>query len=127
MAGSYTLRIVTDFAASHILHGYDGPCSRLHGHNWFVEVEVQAKALNDIGIAIDFKDIKAATKQITDGLDHYHLNDLAPFKEMNPTAENIVRYIHGALSSNLNSQDVHVKAVTLWETDRASVRYTEES
>jgi 6-pyruvoyltetrahydropterin/6-carboxytetrahydropterin synthase len=123
MAAIYTLKIVTDFAAAHTLRDYPGACSRMHGHNWKVEVEVQATKLDEVGMGIDFKEIKRATRQVTDELDHYYLNDIPPFDRVNPTAENIASYIYQAVSELLNNDRVSVKAVTLWETERACVRY----
>jgi len=125
MAVSYTLKIVTDFAAAHTLRDYPGACSRLHGHNWKVEVEVVANVLDKVGMVTDFKRIKKATQQVTAELDHHYINDIAPFDEINPTAENIAGYIYKGVSELLNSEQVKVSAVTLWETDRACVRYTE--
>ena len=122
----YQLKILCEFAAAHTLNGYPGACSRMHGHNWKVEVEVQASKLDDIGMAIDFKTIRDAAREIADKLDHCYLNDLAPFKEINPTAENISAYFYRQLQTRLDSQDVQVEAVTLWETDRACVRFSEE-
>lgn len=123
MAAIYTLKIVTDFAAAHTLRDYPGACSRMHGHNWKVEVEVQATKLDEVGMGIDFKEIKRATRQVTDELDHYYLNDIPPFDRVNPTAENIASYIYQAVSELLNNDRISVKAVTLWETERACVRY----
>jgi 6-pyruvoyltetrahydropterin/6-carboxytetrahydropterin synthase len=54
----YTLKVLADFASAHTLRDYPGACSRMHGHNWKVEAEVEADTLNNIGMAIDFKDIK---------------------------------------------------------------------
>lgn len=126
MGALYTLKIVTDFASAHTLRDYPGDCNRMHGHNWKVEVEVKARLLNDVGMGIDFKEIKQATKTIAKRLDHRYLNDLEPFTEVNPTAENIAAYMFRELSSALNDDRVNVSAVTLWETERACVRYTEE-
>ena len=54
----FVLKIVTDFASAHSLRDYPGDCSRLHGHNWQVEVMVSSQVLNESGIAIDFREIK---------------------------------------------------------------------
>jgi 6-pyruvoyltetrahydropterin/6-carboxytetrahydropterin synthase len=121
----FQLRVVTDFAASHILHGHPGKCARLHGHNWQVEVVVAARQLDAIGMALDFQDIKAATRRITDELDHRHLNDLPAFEGVNPTAEHVAGHIHRALSQALNQPGIRVESVTIWETPRSSVRYSE--
>lgn len=126
MSGRFKMKIVTDFAAAHLLRGYPGPCSRLHGHNWKVEVEVTATRLDEIGMGMDFRDIKAATKAVIDQMDHRHLNELPPFDEINPTAENIAAYIYQQLATKLNDERVSVHAITLWETERACVSYTED-
>lgn len=126
MSSRYTLKVVCDFSAAHKLWGYPGDCSRLHGHNWKLEVEVLATALDDLGMGLDFKTIKKAAREVTGGLDHRYLNELEPFKESNPTAENIAAYLYGELSARLNGPRTRVSNVTLWETDRACVQYTEE-
>lgn len=126
MTAKYALKIVTDFAAAHLLRDYPGVCARLHGHNWKVEVEVTAVQLNQVGMGVDFKDLKEATRAEIMALDHRNLNDLPPFDQINPTAENIAAYLYQRVSTRLNSAIAKVTAVTLWETDRACVRYTEE-
>lgn len=121
---NYTLKILTEFASAHTLRGYEGPCKRMHGHNWKVEVEVIAKSLDQTGMGLDFKLIKAAAKETTNRLDHQYLNDIEPFDRLNPTAENIACYLHQELSTQLNNERITVQSVTLWETDRACVRYS---
>jgi 6-pyruvoyltetrahydropterin/6-carboxytetrahydropterin synthase len=126
MSARYTLKVVSDFAAAHSLRGYPGDCRKLHGHNWKVEVEVQASELDELGMAIDFKTVKQQTKKVTDELDHSYLNEAAPFDRINPTAENIAAHIYRRLGEEINEPRVRVHAVTIWETERACVRYTEE-
>jgi len=126
MPAKYTLKIVTDFSSAHTLRDYPGACNRLHGHNWKVEAEVIATELNSIGMAIDFKEIKTATREIAARLDHYYLNDLQPFQKINPTAENIARYFYQELAKKINSDTIKVSNLTLWETERACVSYSEE-
>ena len=127
MAAKYTLKVLTEFASAHTLRNYPGACSRMHGHNWKVELEIEASALNDIGIAIDFKHMKQAANEVCDRLDHQYLNDLEPFNKINPTAENIAAYLYAEISRLINNDTVKVSTLTLWETDRACVRYTEEN
>lgn len=122
----YTVKIVTDFAAAHSLRGYAGDCARVHGHNWKIEVTASASKLDDVGMSIDFKDLKAATKQVLDKLDHYNLNDIPPFDKINPTAENLSQYLYSELSQRLNNDRVQVQSITVWETERACVTYNEE-
>ena len=126
MAARYTLKIITDFASAHTLRDYPGACARMHGHNWKVEVEVTASELDAIGMGIDFRVIKQAARDIAERLDHRYLNDLEPFAQINPTAENIAAYFHQELSEQLNNDSIRVHAVTLWETERACVRYVED-
>ena len=126
MPDRYDLKILTDFASAHTLRDYPGDCSRMHGHNWKVEVEVKASHLDEVGMGIDFKVMKQAAREIAKRLDHRYLNDIEPFREQNPTAENIARYFYDELSSMINSDHVSVNAVTLWETERACVRYSQE-
>jgi 6-pyruvoyltetrahydropterin/6-carboxytetrahydropterin synthase len=122
----YTLTVVTDFSASHIIPGHPGKCARLHGHNWKVEISVQAKALNELGMAVDFADVKAIAKNVIDEVDHRHLNDIPPFDTISPTAENVSAWFYQRLSKLINTQDISVSAVTLWETDRSRVQYSEK-
>ena len=126
MAPRYTLKIVTDFAAAHTLRDYPGDCSKMHGHNWKVEAEVTATALNSVGMGMDFKEIRKATNAICDRLDHSYLNELEPFDSINPTAENIAAYIYQELAKQINGETTQVSAITIWETERACVRYSEE-
>lgn len=126
MNPSYTLKILADFASAHTLRNYPGACSRMHGHNWKVEVEVTAAVLNEHEMGMDFKTIKTAARELAKKLDHRYLNDVPPFDVRNPTAENIAQYFYQQLSNTLNNDTASVSAVTIWETDRACVRYTED-
>ncbi len=126
MSSTYTLKILTDFASAHTLRDYPGDCSRMHGHNWKLEVEVTATALNEHGMGMDFKTIKAAARELAKTLDHRYLNDIPPFDTVNPTAENIAQYFYQNLSKTLNIDTAKISGVTLWETDRACVRYSED-
>ncbi len=127
MSARYTLKILTDFAAAHTLRDYPGDCNRMHGHNWKVEVEVSASSLDKVGMGIDFKEIKQSARQIAKSLDHRYLNDIEPFTELNPTAENIAAYFFREMKIKLNNERIKVTAVTIWETERANVRYSEDN
>lgn len=126
MSARYTLRVLTDFASAHTLRDYPGQCANMHGHNWKVEAEVEAETLDDTGMAMDFKVVKSAAREIAGQLDHRYLNDVPPFDTVNPTAENIARWFFRELAERLNRPGLRVSALTLWETDRACVRYTED-
>ena len=126
MTARYQLKVVTDFASAHTLRDYPGACSRMHGHNWKVELEAVAARLDDVGMGVDFKIMKQAAREVGGRLDHQYLNELEPFKEINPTAENIAAYMYKEISARINSDTIKVTALTLWETERACVRYSEE-
>jgi len=121
----FKLIVKKEFSSAHILHGHPGNCKRMHGHNWLVEAEVQGDNTNEIGMVIDFKDIKNNLKEIISVLDHQFLNDLEPFINENPTAENISKYIYKELSNNINTDNIKVSKIKLWETNNSAVTYTE--
>jgi len=122
----FVLKIVTDFASAHSLRNYPGDCARLHGHNWQVEVSVCSEVVDDNGIAIDFREIKKQTKLVIKRLDHQYLNEIKPFDVLNPTAENIAKYFFEEVGLLINSDNVKVKEVLIWETPRSSVTYSEQ-
>jgi 6-pyruvoyltetrahydropterin/6-carboxytetrahydropterin synthase len=126
MAGIFEIYIETHFSAAHRLDGYPGDCARSHGHNWIVEVYVQCKALNNIGIGIDFRDIRAVLDEVIFNLDHFDLNELEPFKSVNPSSENIARYLYGELSKKINANGIRVSKVKVCETPGAGAFYWEE-
>lgn len=121
----YQLKISSSFASAHNLMNYQGDCENLHGHNWKVEVSVTAKNLDKAGLGIDFKTLKAETKSLLKTLDHKHLNELAPFKDVSPSSENIARYIYQELSLSLNNDNIKVESITVWESDFACAKYYE--
>ncbi len=120
----FELMVEADFAAAHSLRGYQGECENLHGHNWKVQVVLSAKKLNGLGMVLDFKDVKGMIGEILEAFDHKNLNDLADFKEENPTTENVSRALYAELSGRL-PKDVLVRKVTVWESDRCGASYFE--
>jgi len=126
MAGVFEVYVKTHFSAAHSLKGYPGDCARIHGHNWIVEVFVRCKRLDEIGIGIDFRGIKQAVKDVLEGLDHFNLNELQVFKHMNPSSENIAKFLYNELAEKLNSDVVRVSRVKVCETPEAGVFYWEE-
>jgi 6-pyruvoyltetrahydropterin/6-carboxytetrahydropterin synthase len=122
----FELMIETTFSAAHQLRGYMGKCEQLHGHNWKVQVHVSAERLNEIDIAIDFHDLKRMTHEAISSLDHAFLNDVFPFTEKNPSSENVAKWIFDSLKKKVNSEYVHLSAVTVWESDTCSATYYED-
>jgi len=110
-------------ASAHQLHGYDGPCKDMHGHTWKVEITVCGNTLDEVGLLADFKILKAKLKAVIMPLDHVVLNDLPAFKDLNPSTENLARYIYRTFKPNC--APLSLKQVQVWESDTASVIYYE--
>ena len=121
----FELTVEDHFAAAHQLRNYNGKCEKLHGHNWKVQVTVTAERLNEIGLAMDFTDIKKLTREVLDSLEHNFLNEIFPFTELNPSSENIARWIYETIKKKINSNSIVVSSVSVWESDTASATYYE--
>ncbi len=123
----YSIHYTTHFDAAHFLRNYQGKCANVHGHRWQVGVQVSGSELNDIGILIDFHDLKKYLKVTTDILDHKLINELECFKEVNPTAENIAKYFYDLLKEQLavNHPQLSLDFVEVWEAPQAKAVYRE--
>lgn len=119
----FELKVVSQFAAAHQLTGIAGPCERLHGHNWKIEVFVRGEKVGKDGLLIDFKMLKRATEKALHDLDHRFLNELQPFREESPSSENIAKYIFQSLVRDVENESVKVDRVTAWESDSACATY----
>jgi 6-pyruvoyltetrahydropterin/6-carboxytetrahydropterin synthase len=126
MPGVFEVYVETHFSAAHSLEGYPGDCARVHGHNWAVGVFVTCRELDEVGIGIDFRDIEQAVKEVLQGLDHFNLNELPAFKNVNPSSENVAKFLYEALGGKLNSDTVKVSKVKVSETPGAGASYWEE-
>jgi 6-pyruvoyltetrahydropterin/6-carboxytetrahydropterin synthase len=123
----YYVTVKTEFAAAHQLRGYRGKCENLHGHNWKIEVTLKGKALDKVGMLVDFTELKAWLRVIIDEqLDHRNLNDIPPFDAaLNPSAENLAKYIFDGVAGRAPA-GIAVDRVTVYETDRCCAAYTGE-
>ncbi len=117
----YELAIKSDFASAHFLRDYAGKCKTLHGHTWQVEVVIVSETLDKIGMVTDFIAVKKELKHFLETIDHVNLNDLPYFKNVNPTTENLAKYIFDEFPKAYPG--IKLKEVTVWESDRASVTY----
>ncbi len=120
----YTISIEGKFSAAHSLRDYSGPCANIHGHNYKVVVSVECEKLDDVGMAIDFHDLKKITNSTLDQFDHKNLNEMDIFSYQNPTAEHIARMIYNMIHENLPPY-VRLKSVAVFESDTCSVTYSE--
>ncbi|MEW5946859.1 MAG: 6-carboxytetrahydropterin synthase QueD [bacterium] len=111
------------FSGAHRLRDYGGRCEELHGHNWRVRIYARAGELDETGLVVDFKDMKRAMDETADALDHRYLNDVPPFDETNPSAENIARYFFDHVSEKINDDRVAVSRAMVWENDDSCAIY----
>ena len=124
----FELTIHVNFEAAHYINNYSGKCQRLHGHNSKVEVNIYGNKLDELGMLIDFRDLKTTVNKIMDKLDHYCLNDIEPFCKINPTAENIAKYIYEQLIETRQfEQDVKMRSVRIWESPNSAAAYSQEA
>jgi 6-pyruvoyltetrahydropterin/6-carboxytetrahydropterin synthase len=106
------------FSASHQLKGLpeDHPCSRLHGHNYTVIIELEANELNDVGFVTDYRELEPIKKIIDSKFDHRHLNDVLDF---NPTAELMAKHFYHLFIRTYS----RLNAVSVKETDKTIATY----
>lgn len=121
----YQITIETHFSSAHRLIQYNGECERLHGHNWKVFVSVSSEILDNLGMVMDFKVLKDKTKALISKLDHQYLNEIPPFNEINPTTENISKYLFDELSKVINTESIKVSRVDVWESPTCFASYTQ--
>lgn len=116
--------IERNFSSAHQLRGYKGKCENLHGHNYKIEIFAKGEELNNIGLLIDFGDLKVAADEIVKYLDHRNLNELPPFdEELNPSAENLARYFLEYLNTRISDDRVSVYKVRCYETPTSVATY----
>jgi 6-pyruvoyltetrahydropterin/6-carboxytetrahydropterin synthase len=120
----YSISVEQHFDAAHALRGYKGKCEALHGHRFRVVARIEAKALDDIGLAYDFAELKAHLANAISRFDHTNLNDVSPFNKINPSSENIAADIYNELTSRLSGDKISLTAVEVWESPQTGVSYS---
>jgi 6-pyruvoyltetrahydropterin/6-carboxytetrahydropterin synthase len=118
----YEVMVEATFDAAHCLRDYEGPCARIHGHTYRVQVVLRGDVLSNTGMLVDFRDVRSRLHSIVAAFDHQLMNDVPPFDALNPTAENLARYIYDAMKADLKQA---VARVTVWETPTACATYLE--
>lgn len=120
----FEVSVEQTFAAGHALRNYKGKCENVHGHNYRVRITIEGDRLDSTGLLVDFLDLKGLIDGVVGYLDHQFINDLPPFDELNPSAENIAKYFYDRVSGGLkNDVPVRVSEVKIWETDTSSAVY----
>jgi 6-pyruvoyltetrahydropterin/6-carboxytetrahydropterin synthase len=120
----FEVLVENTFAAGHALRNYRGKCENVHGHNYRVQVTVQGERLASNGLLVDFADVKKLMNKVVNYLDHQFINDLPPFTEINPSAENIAKYFYDEMAQGLLVEvPVRIAEVRVWETDTSVAVY----
>lgn len=114
------------FEASHVLEGYEGPCSRLHGHTWRGELWIVGRHLvgegSEAGMLLDFNRLDVAIRMVLMRLDHRHLNDVLAMKK--PTSELVCSWLYRQFEIMLSQFGwVTVEKVVLEETADSRCEY----
>ena len=124
MAGMFEVMIERNFSSAHQLRGYKGKCENLHGHNYKIEIYARGSELDNIGLLVDFGELKDAADEVVAYLDHRNINELPPFdEELNPSAENLARYILERVASRVGDERVSVYKVRCFETPTSVATY----
>jgi 6-pyruvoyltetrahydropterin/6-carboxytetrahydropterin synthase len=124
----YEVAVEHTFAAAHALRGYKGACENVHGHNFRVRVTLAGERLNETGFLVDFVRVQTLLHEAAGRLDHRFLNEVAPFDQRNPTAENLAEHFYSEISRGVaDSGGVRVSDVTVWECDGMSATYREDA
>jgi 6-pyruvoyltetrahydropterin/6-carboxytetrahydropterin synthase len=125
MPGQFEVMIERNFSSAHQLRGYRGKCENLHGHNYKIEIYARGSELNQIGLLVDFVELKHAADELVTYLDHKNLNELEPFvTEQNPSAENVARFCLEKLAAKLNDDRVEIYKVRCFETPTSVATYS---
>lgn len=117
----FELRLKGEIAAAHFLRGYSGKCKDLHGHTWKIEVFLLCGDLDGLGMVRDFGELKKGFRAFLGRFDHKCLNDLEYFQTVNPTAENIAKYIYEQYAPVV--APLTLSKVSVWESDVAGASY----
>ena len=120
----YQISVEQHFDAAHFLRGYQGKCEALHGHRFRVVGRIKSPAVNDIGIAYDFMELKQHLADVISRFDHTCLNDVPPFDQINPSSENIAATIYKELQPRLAGAEVSIVSVEVWESPESGVSYS---
>ena len=121
----FQVSVEESFSAGHALRGYKGKCENVHGHNYRVRVTLEGPQLDAIGLLVDFTHLKQVIREVMGRLDHQFMNDLEPFRTVNPSAENVAKYFYDEVSRELKNlpPGARVTDVILWETDTSRAQY----
>jgi 6-pyruvoyltetrahydropterin/6-carboxytetrahydropterin synthase len=137
---SYQVKRYHDICAGHRVHGHEGKCQHLHGHNYRVTFTCAATELDTVGRVIDFSEIKAKLCMwLEDNWDHKMLiwqeDPMLPFLQdidktvvsvpFNPTAENIAEHLVKVVGpAQLEGTGIQLVHCEVEETRKCSATYS---
>jgi len=123
----FAIRKRFEFSASHKLDWLpaEHPCSRLHGHNYGVVVELVAEGLDHVGMVYDFGELEPVKRFLDETCDHRDLNDVLESRHLaQPTAEVLAAWFYGTFVSLLQLPSaVSLTAVAVEETPKTWAEY----
>lgn len=117
----YQITVEGHFDAAHALRGYQGKCENLHGHRFRVIARVRAFQLDNIGLVLDFRELKSKLNEVLERLDHTNLNEVPPFTDINPSSENLASTVYNELQKKLPGFELY--SIEVWESPDASAEY----
>ncbi len=96
-----------------------------HGHNYIVEVAVSGGVSPETGMIANLSELDSyVQREVLDAFDHTYLNeDVAQFKSVVPTTENLCREIYRRLEQ---FPGAHPERVRIEETSLNSFEYSQE-
>lgn len=113
----------TEIAAAHQLRFAPGEGEKLHGHNWRIKATVRAASLAKEGWVVDFYELGKILRALVEPWEHRFLNEISPYDDLNPTAENIARVVADELAQRLDDDRVRVVRVDVWENSVSQATY----
>ena len=119
----FEIEVEQQFSAAHRLRGSGAKCENLHGHNWNVVAVVRGERLDRLGMVMDFKVLRQALLDVLEELDHRDLNALPAFEKVNPSAENIARFVYDRLARKIVARGVRLERIRVAESDGCWATY----
>ncbi|HEX7997881.1 MAG TPA: 6-carboxytetrahydropterin synthase [Pyrinomonadaceae bacterium] len=123
----YTVAVRQDFVAQHYLLGViSGPESRLHSHDYKIEVRLEGERLSEQGYLIDIDLIKENLETLLGKYRDRSLNDAPEFAGLNPSVEHFARILCAELRKHIEAPGLQAITVRLWEDENAWASFRQE-
>ena len=112
------------FGARHFvtMGGVQGPPPH---HSFRVEALMDASAQDSDGVVLGFGEARKLVEDIVADYNESLLNTVEPFTEIQPTSENIAKVIFDRLKADLDSDEIRLKQVRVWESPTNSASYSD--